>query len=63
MYPCLSVAYTREDLETCWPCLLNGQLRRAFGEAKGLEELRLYTTLISDSYEDEEELRDRLIPL
>ncbi|KAJ5120588.1 uncharacterized protein N7515_009976 [Penicillium bovifimosum] len=33
-----------EDLEACWRPLLNGRLRRALGEAKGLEEFRLHTT-------------------
>jgi hypothetical protein len=45
----------KEDIEDCWPSLLNGRLRRALGEARELEEFRLHTTLINDPYDDDDE--------
>jgi hypothetical protein len=45
----------KEDIEDCWPSLLNGRLRRALSEARELEEFRLHTTLINDPYDDDDD--------
>lgn len=41
---------SQQGLEACWRSLLNGRLRRALGEARGMEEFRLHTTFSGALY-------------
>lgn len=58
------------ELEPCWESFLNGRLRRALSEAKGMEDFRLHTTMKADPWGDTTAANglgngpiDRLIPL
>jgi hypothetical protein len=42
-----------DELDTCWRSFLNGRLRRALGEAKGMEDFRLHTTVIANPYQED----------
>lgn len=41
---------SQQGLEACWRSLLNGRLRRALGEARGMEEFRLHMTFSDALY-------------
>lgn len=51
---------SQEGLDACWRSLLNGRLRRALGEARGMEVFRLHTTFSGALYTKE---KYPLIPL